>query len=716
MGSAWTFQGQPAALGATTVTLIEGNSFCVSAWNGDITPGGPQGVYHADTRLLSRWELKVDDVPVEPLQVLGAEPYHAVFLGRTRPRPGRAESTLMVVRDRYVGGGVREDVTLRNLSNEPAGCVVDVHLASDVADLFEVKTDRVTHVPDVDMVPTGSSLRIFSPSRSRGVTITARESFAVPGLLSFRVVVPARGEWKTTVQVNPIIDGEESQAWFSELHPVDHAEPAVRLADWHRQIPGVITTHAGLAKALRRSREDLGSLRLFEPGRPDEPPTIAAGAPWFMTLFGRDSLLTSWMALPLDQSLALGTLRRLARLQGTTEDPLTEEEPGKILHELRFGVPTRASLHGGACYYGSVDATPLYVMLLGELRRWGIHREAVEGLLPAADAALSWIENYGMRRGPCEGLLWYRRMTDQGLVNQGWKDSFDGITFADGTLARAPIAVAEAQGYVYAAYIARGHFAHEMGDHEAERKCAERARLIRETFNERFWLPDRGYYAIGLDGDGRPIDSLASNMGHCLWTGIVDEDKAESVAHHLLSDEMFTGFGVRTLGSDMGAYNPMSYHNGSVWPHDNALIVAGLIRYGFVAEAQRVSMGLLDAAEAFGGRLPELFCGFGRKEFPVPVPYPTSCSPQAWAAAAPIQVMRSLLRFDPWIPYGQAWVAPALPKEIGDLRITGLPLAGARVDLLVRENGETTISGAPEGIEVHYEPRPPVSMLIGHRG
>jgi glycogen debranching enzyme len=688
------------------VTIVEGGSFCVSARNGDILPGGAQGVYHADTRLLSKWELRVDDAPVEPLQALPAEPYHAVFLGRARPRPGRAESTLLVVRDRGVGGGLREDLTLRILSAEPAGGVGGIPVASDVADLFEVKSDRVRHVADVDISASHDGLRIFSESRSRGASIVTDDAQAVPGMLTFRAVVPARGEWRTTVQVNAIIDGEESPTWFTTL---EHAEPARRRADWERQSPVVTTYNRALTEAVRCTREDLGSLRLFESSHPEDPPTIAAGAPWFMTLFGRDSLLTSWMALPIDQSLAIGTLRRLARLQGTKVDPLTEEEPGKILHELRFGVQTGASMHGGNAYYGSVDATPLFVMLLGELRRWGIHREAVTELLPPADAALSWIENYG---GP-DGLLWYRRKTDQGLINQGWKDSFDGVNFADGTLARPPIALAEVQGYVYAAYIARGHFAHEVGDAETEKHCKERAAGIRETFNDRFWLPDRGYYAIGLDRAGRPIDGLASNMGHCLWTGIIDKEKAPAVAEHLLSDEMFTGFGVRTLASDMGAYNPMSYHNGSVWPHDNALIAAGLMRYGFVEEAPRVAMGLLDAAHACGGRLPELFCGFPRAEFPVPVPYPTSCSPQAWAAASPIQMMRTLLRFDPWVPYGRVWLDPALPDGVGPLRITGLPLAGTRVTLEVDERGAAEITGLPEEIEVLYEPRTPVSVLVG---
>ncbi|MET9068115.1 amylo-alpha-1,6-glucosidase [Streptosporangium sandarakinum] len=695
----WTFEGQPGALGDSAVTLVESGSFCVSGRGGDIVPGGAQGVYTADTRLLSRWELRIDDVGVEPLNVFVTEPYHATFVGRAAPRPGRAESTLLVVRDRYVGGGLREDLTLRNLSDEPAGCLVDIHLAGDLADLFEVKAGRVRHVLDVETTPDRTGLMIFSASRCRGTRVVAEpQPISMPGILAFRIVVPARGEWTATVQVNPILDGEELPTRFSTHHPLEHAEPARRRADWDRLSPVVVTSDRTLTHVLRRSQEDLGALRLFDPDRPGEPPTIAAGAPWFMTLFGRDSLLTSWMALPMDQSMALGTLRRLARLQGKTCDPLTEEEPGKILHELRFGAHA-----GGLAYYGSVDATPLFVMLLGELRRWGLLCAEVEELLPYADEALGWITR------SADPFLSYRRKTDHGLIHQGWKDSFDGVTFADGTLARPPIALAEVQGYVYAAYNARAHFAHEAGDIAAEKEWKGRATRLREAFNDRFWMPERGYYAIGLDGEGRRIDSVASNPGHCLWTGIVDEDRAASVAGHLLSPRMFTGYGVRTLASDMGAYNPMSYHNGSVWPHDNSIIVAGLVRYGFAEEARRIASGLMEAAEAFGWRLPELFCGFDRGEFSSPVPYPTSCTPQAWAAASPIHLLRNMLRLDPWVPYGQVWLDP-VPME--DIRVEGMPLAGSRLTIEVSD-GKVTVAGLPEGMILHDEPRPPMSAPGG---
>ena len=300
------------------------------------------------------------------------------------------------------------------------------------------------------------------------------------------------------------------------------------------------------------------------------------------------------------------------------------------------------------------------------------------------------------------------RATDRGLVNQGWKDSFDGINFATGDLAQPPIALAEVQGYAYAAFLARAHFAREAGEVDLARHWSDRAHRLKQRFNEAFWLPDRGYFAVALDAEKRPVDALASNMGHCLWTGVVDEDKAASVARHIMSPEMFTGFGVRTLASTMGAYNPMSYHNGSVWPHDNAIVAAGLMRYGFVAEAQRIVLGLLDASEQIGSRLPELFCGFDRQEFDLPVAYPTSCSPQAWSAAAPLYLLRTLLRFDPWVPFGKVWCDPAVPEEFLPLRIDRIDLAGSKVSIDVTNDG-WHVEGLPEGMELEHTARHPIT-------
>jgi glycogen debranching enzyme len=422
-----------------------------------------------------------------------------------------------------------------------------------------------------------------------------------------------------------------------------------------------------------------------------------------MALFGRDSILTSTMALPVNPSLALGTLQTLADAQGSRVNAATEEQPGRILHEVRFGASAGLALGGGNVYYGTADATPLFVGLLGELSRWGILPDDLGPLLPNADRALEWVAQYG--DGDGDGFVEYERMNDHGLINQGWKDSWDGINFADGALAEAPIALCEVQGYVYKAYLSRALLAKALENGKDAERWVARARALKAEFNRRFWLPERGYFAIALDRDKRPVDACASNMGHCLWSGIVDDDKAASVVEHLMSPEMFTGWGIRTLASNMSRYNPASYHNGSVWPHDSALVAAGLMRYGYADEARRVAFGLLEAADFFDDRLPELFCGFDRDEYPEPVAYPNSCSPQAWAAAAPIYLISTLLRFEPCVPTNQVWLAPALPQDFGNLRIDHIPLDGSRVSIEVSRD-DVVVSGLPEGLTLHRVPRP----------
>ena len=704
----------PSPITPGTITLIEGTAFCVCLPSGDIVPSGTEGVFYRDTRLASRWELLVDGDPVEPMAVLPGQPFSATFVGRSHPRPGRAESTVLVARTRYVGDGMREDIAVQNFAEESIGVHISLRAESDLAGIFDVKAGRSTATGQLAVDAGRDGLMISSRlhDRLRGVRVSAHGAVVSPGGLSFTVVVEPRSTWQTTVLMQPMIDGQEVAPRFPPDQPIEGAGPAQRQQTWERGSPVAATTCGSLSRTLRRSREDLGSLRIFDSDRPDLPAAVAAGAPWFMTIFGRDSVLASSMALPLDQSLAVGTARTLAEVQGEHVDPLTEEEPGKIIHEIRHGVSVSGTSGGpaGAAYYGSVDATPLFVMLLGELRHWGVLPSPLaEELLPHADRAMTWIERYGDLDG--DGFVEYRRRTDRGLVNQGWKDSSDGVNFADGTIAQPPIALAEVQGYVYAAYQARAHIARDMGDAGTARRYEERAAGLKRAFNETFWLPERGWYAVGLDRDKRPIDALASNMGHCLYTGLVDADKAGAVADQLMSPPMFTGWGIRTLASTMRAYNPMSYHNGSVWPHDNAIIAAGLMRYGFTGHAQRVALSMLDAAEAFDHRLPELFCGFDRTEYPQPLPYPTSCSPQAWASAAPLQLLRTLLRFEPCVPCHQLRIAPALPRELGEVRIDRLPFAGGRVSIRASENS-VEVNGLPPDIELVQTP---VSELTSGR-
>jgi glycogen debranching enzyme len=708
----------PAAPTPGAVTLVEGTAFCVCASSGDISPGGTDGIFFRDTRLVSRWQLLIDGEPVEPMTVVPAQPFAATFVGRARARPSRAEATLLVTRARYVADGLREDMAVQNFAEEPAGIHVSLHVESDLADIFDVKAGRITSGGQRSAEVASDGILITSRLRDRlrGVRISTRNARVGPGGFSFEVVIKPRETWRATIFAQPLIDGQELPPRFPPNRPIECTRPAQRQYAWESRGPVTHTQHSGLRSALRRSRRDLGALRIFSARHPDRV-SIAAGAPWFMTLFGRDSLITSFMTLALDQALGRGALQMLADLQGEHVNPLTEEEPGKIIHELRHGglggtVPGTART---MAYYGSVDATPLFVILLGELYRWGLPDEFLERLLPHADRALQWMEKFGDMDG--DGFIEYRRKTDRGLVNQGWKDSADGINFADGTLAQPPIALAEVQGYAYAAYLSRAHIARDMGDSRTAERYTERAESLKRAFNEAFWLPDQGWYAVGLDHDKKPIDALASNMGHCLFTGIADLDKAAAVAEHLMSPEMFTGWGVRTLSSSMRAYNPMSYHNGSVWPHDNALAAAGLMRYGFVEHAQRIAMGMLNAAEAFSGRLPELFCGFDRAEYPQPVSFPTSCSPQAWASATPVFLMRVLMRLDPCMPCRKIWLAPALPQELGQISIDRLSLAGNQIS--VRASGDQVdVSGLPPGIELIQEPQPPVAaarVVGGHQ-
>jgi len=651
-----------AALTGAAVTLIDGGTFCLSDAAGDVVPGAAQGLFIQDARVLSRWELRLDGEPAQVLAVHQDEAFAARFVLRASP-------TVLVVRDRRLGGGMRETVTIDNVSGEPVTLALDLHVAADFADLFAVKHGDPTTEASAR---AGDGLEFGDGERGVSVGATG-EPAVTPGVLSWRVTVPARGRWSSEIAVR------------ATGIPATGSDPARRLREWRAANTTITATDHALSEVLHRTESDLGALRIDGPH-----PFVAAGAPWFMTLFGRDSMLTAWMALPLDPSLALSTLQTLAEVQGRTVNPLTEEEPGRIMHELRRG-PGSADALGGSHYYGTADATPLFVMLLAQAWRWGADVDAVRALLPAADAALSWVDHYGDRDG--DGFVEYERTTDRGLANQGWKDDPASINDAAGRRPATPIALCEVQGYVYAALLARAELAEAFGEDAA--RLRTKAEALRERFAEAFWLPDRGWYAVALDGAKRPVDALTSNAAHCLWTGIATDEHAATLIDRLAESDMDSGFGLRTLATSMGAYNPMSYHNGSVWPHDTAIAVAGLLRYaylpGAVDLAHRLTSGVLDAAAAFGGRLPELYCGFARDEFDPPVPFPTSCSPQAWASAAPLLLVRALLGLEPHVPHGTITTSPRLPAAWGEITLAGLRL-GEDTATITATGGTATVT------------------------
>lgn len=710
MADPWGFSTEVASLGLPggVITLVEGSSFCISGRSGDVRADSPQGFFFHDTRLLSESELCLDGKPLEPLSVTVDDPNMATFVTRSRPEPGEADSNTVVFRNRYLGEGLREDITILNFSQHERTYKLDLLLKADFADVFEVKEGRVARhaIPDISV--TDECIVVHNPDDLEGASVRLRFDREVQitsdNHYSFEATIAPGKKWRLAVELTPQIGGVVIGPRYALDTDVETALPTARMHQWRRAVPAIRCNYEPLQAALHRGLEDLGALRIFDESSQSRP-VVAAGAPWFMGLFGRDSLIASWSALMVDPDLALGVLETLARYQGTKIVEETEEQPGRILHEMRFG-SARLMLGGHNVYYGSIDSTPLFVMLLGELRRWGLAPGFVNSLLPHADRALEWIETYGDRDG--DGFIEYEKLASHGLNNQGWKDSNDGIRFADGRIAKAPIALCEVQAYVYGAYQARIHFAVEDGDTETADKYRQKAAALKEAFNRDFWIADGEYFAMGLDGDKKPIDAVASNMGHALWTGIIDEKYAPAVARHLTSSQMFSGWGIRTLSSEMVGFNPLNYHCGSVWPHDSAISAAGLMRYGFVEGAQKIARGLLEASVSDGGRLPEVFSGLKRKELSQPIPFPTSCSPQAWAAASPALLLRTLLRFEPQVPENKIHLSPQFFDELRYLRIERVPLGGSRIAITFKD-GEVDVEGLPSHIKIESEPRAPVS-------
>jgi glycogen debranching enzyme len=413
----------------------------------------------------------------------------------------------------------------------------------------------------------------------------------------------------------------------------------------------------------------------------------AAGIPWYVAPFGRDSLITAYETLMINPAVARSTLRTLAAWQATEDDPWRDAEPGKILHELRRGELARTRAIPHTPYYGTVDATPLFLLVAAAYHRWTLDLDTMRDLRPAFDAALRWIDEWGDRDG--DGFVEYERRSPAGLVNQGWKDSYDAVVHADGSLARGPIALVEVQAYVYAAKRDVAEVYAALGDDERATALRGEADSLRAAFNEAYWNPEERFLALALDGEKRRVASVTSNAGHALFCGILDDDRAAHVAERLMAPDMFSGWGIRTLSTRSPAYNPMSYHNGSVWPHDNAIAAAGLKRYGFDDAVARIATALFDVgAGSRDFRLPELLCGFGRDESRSTVAYPVACIPQAWAAAAPFLLVQMLLGVAPNAEESRLAVdRPRLPSWIGRLDVDDICVGPGRVSLAFRQTG-----------------------------
>ncbi|MCX6465482.1 MAG: amylo-alpha-1,6-glucosidase [Pseudonocardiales bacterium] len=653
---------------------------CLAGTDGQIRGTGTQGVLSGDVRVLGAAVVTVGGAEPEPVAhgTGGAAAEHTVGLLRGFGDPG-PDPTVWLRRDRRVrADGVDEDLMLVNRSERDVATDLVVTVAADLAPIEAIKTGGggTAVPPDV----AGGEVRwardgVHAVLTAPGAQVAASGDGAA---LTWSVRVPPR-----------------STAVHRFALTVHDAAAVVAAAGTPLQRPAVTADDPRLARLLTRALDDLDALLVTDPGHAGDP-FAAAGAPWFLTLFGRDSLWTATLLLPVDVRLAGGTLRTLARAQGVRHDPATGEQPGKIAHERRRAAAEHGDMHLPPLYYATVDATALWICLLRDAWRWGLPAAEVRALLPHLHAALGWIAESGDRDG--DGFVEYFDDSGTGLTNQGWKDSGDAVRFASGAIAEGPVALAEVQGYVHEALLAGAEVLEAFADGDPAPWRARAADLA-ARFRDAFWVPD-GYPALALDGDKKPVDALTSNIGHLLGTGLVDAAESDAIGARLLGPDMASGYGLRTMSARAGGYSPLSYHCGSVWPHDTAIVVRGLTRSGQRDRAAALGAQLLDAADGFDRRLPELFAGFGADEVATPVPYPASCRPQAWSAAAPVALLHALLGLAVDAPAGTLTLAPPRGLPVGALSVRGLAVAGGTLDVDLAADGTVTHVAAPAGVRV----------------
>ena len=673
-----------------TISILEGSTFLVSSPNGDIDagPNQPQGLFYKDMRHLSKWKLSIEGIPLDVLSADANEYYYAQHFCVPPSGTIYKNPTIAIVRRRFISDGFVEDVTVLNHGTEAEEVELRLEIGCDFADLFEVKDalakkgEFYQKVQDRRLV-LGYRRESFVRETLIGSTTPVTEETV--DKLVFRITLQPKSCWNTKFHVTPMTS-ESTQG------PVALGSGNTTRRDlkqWLEQAPSV-TCHPEAMRVYGRNLIDIAALRFYPDTMPQHS-LPAAGLPWFMALFGRDSLITSYEVLPFAPELAATTLRALAETQGKKEVELTEEEPGRILHELRFGELTHFQERPQAPYYGASDTTPLFLVLLDEYERWSGDANLVRMLEPNARAALNWIDHYGDSDG--DGYIEYQRKTTLGLENQCWKDSWNSILFHDGTLARSPRATCEIQGYAYDAKVRCARLAREIWkDEEWAAELEVEAAQLKRRFNQDFWIPDRRFFALALDGEKKKVDSLCSNIGQLLWSGIVEDDKALAVRNHLMGPKMFSGWGIRTMAEGEGGYNPIEYHNGTVWPHDCVIIAAGLARYGYRKDASDIVAGIFEASMAFRSRLPEVFAGYERTQTRFPVQYPTACLPQAWAAGAPMLGIRTLLGLEPKGEVLTSAPDPVLPFWFGTLAVEGIRGRWGRADVVAKGDDKAMLS------------------------
>jgi glycogen debranching enzyme len=683
------------------LVIKDGEQFLCARPDGDVAAAhvSGEGFYAYDTRYLSEIGLEVG----------GARPvalsYAAVDAGaivdstnanlRRAPLPSIPQMSLSITRELMIASGrLYYLVRVLNFLREVVTTSVSLALAGDFADMFEVRGG-------VERRARGHALAPKHLERGLALAYVGEDEVFRESIVEFDPKPEliesqsdrAQARWEVTLKPSEpvtILITAEASIGGRRRPRRRFATAAAELersgAAWNASCTSIQSDNPLFDGLIATATRDLRDLIIPAPGGK----IVSAGIPWYVAAFGRDALMTAGEAMLLNPELSLDALRVLAKLQAKENDPWRDAEPGKILHELRVGELAGAGIVPHTPYYGTVDATPLFLMRAADYYAWTGDLATLSALRPALDGALRWIDEYGDRDG--DGFIEYGRRSPGGLQNQGWKDSHDSIVHADGSLAEGPIALVEAQGYVYMAKLTIADVYDALGASDVAERLRDQARTLRLAFNDVFWNPEEGTFALALDGRKQQVASVTSNPGHCLYCGIVEPDKAIAVAERLMAPDMFCGWGVRTLSSECPAFNPMSYHNGSVWPHDNAIIAAGLKRHGQHRAVAKIAGAMFDVATAARDfRLPELYCGFDRSARPAVVDYPVACIPQAWAAAAPFLILQAMLGISADAPAHALRIErPALPDWLGRIRLEGLRVGDASVTLAFERDGPVT--------------------------
>jgi glycogen debranching enzyme len=702
-------------VGPPLLAISQEHSVLVTELDGQILSATEKGLYYHDTRLISAWQVYANGVPWELLNS-GSLTYYAsrVFLVNRAMATERGDvsaRSLALVISRSIGPGMHEDLDLTNYGPNPVRFNLEIAIRSDFADIFEVKSGRIVRRGRITTKWSESEPQLTMSYRNRDfrrellIRPVMSSSFAnfANGRITFEVELEPAASWHACLEYD-IGDGERRLSAPSVcVDDRERTQVGTTLEDWKRTVLKINTSNEEFYRLFRQAVEDMASLRLPFAGSDHMQFVPAAGVPWFVALFGRDSLIVSLQNALVYPDFARAALDILGRLQATERDDYRDAEPGKILHEMRFGELAHLKLVPHTPYYGTADATPLYLIVLHSAWCWTGDRSLLKQHLATAERCLEWIDRYGDRDG--DGFQEYQTRSPVGYENQGWKDAGDSVVYPDGSLVKGPKALCELQGYVYDAWLRMADIYAVLGRADRAGELRAKAEDLFKRFNEAFWNDELGFYAFGLDGDKKQIRTISSNPGHCLASGIVPKERAGRVVSRLLEPDMWSGWGIRTLSALNPAFNPNSYQNGSVWPHDNAIIALGFKRYGYAKEAARIARDISAASSYFTyHRLPELYAGIQRNEAGFPVQYLGANVPQAWAAGSVFHLIDAIVGFQPDAANRKLYIDPTLPHWLPDLTLLDLRLGDQVFDLRFRlERDATTqfevLRGDPRSIE-----------------